>query len=313
MNTHTLDSLEENNFNAAEGSPSKHSDSRLPAQRVAGDDKPVDIVYVLGTGSVADNYELRLSLRSLCRFGRGIGRVIVAGETPKFLSDEVVKVPYRDTGTVKKHRNMLNKIKAARDALGMTRPFLCSSDDHFLSAPTDFRDWPIYCRFSANKNGYVYNEEECRAIYKSYKGHPEAKLTAYHKALIATRKMLEAEGLLPMWTNWHGNTWMFPDVIDEAVALYEKHNRDFPTKIGFEPTVVIDALHARSVLKKGEKLNLELLRRDVKSGKFDLIKTLAASEGRFSVSDIAWLDSRFRAFMEGMFLTPCKYEKEYYV
>lgn len=290
------------------GTPSKHGDS----PRVAGDDKPVDIVYVLGKGSVADNYELRLSLRSLCRFGRGIGRVIVAGETPKFLSDEVIAVPCKDVKPGRKHVNILNAIKTAAEAVKMTRPFLYSSDDHFLSAPVDFRDYPIYCRFKANKNGYVYNEEECRKIFNAYKDK-SAKLSEYNKSLVATRAMLESEGLLPMWTNWHGNTWMFPEVLGEAWELCERNDEKFKTKIGYEPTIVVNSLHIRDVLRSGNKMNLELLRRDVKFGKFDLIKSLAVSEGRFSVSDVAWLDSSFRAFMEGMFLTPCKYEKEYEV
>ena len=308
-----MDSLEENDCGATDGLAHGHADSNAPASRVAGDDKPVDIVYVLGKGSVADNYELRLSLRSLCRFGSGIGRVIVAGETPKFLSDEVIAVPCKDVNPGRKHVNILNAIKTAAEAVKMTRPFLYSSDDHFLSAPVDFRDYPIYCRFKANKKGYVYNEEECRKIYKAYKEDPSAKLSAYNKCLVATRAMLESEGLLPLWTNWHGNTWMFPEVLDEARELCERNRTKFKTKMGYEPTLVVNALHARDVLGKGGKLNLELLRRDVKSGKYNIIKLFAASEGRFSVSDVAWLDSSFRAFMEGMFLTPCKYEKEYEV
>lgn len=307
-----MDSLEEDDCGATDGLTHGRSDSNAPAPRVAGDDKPVDIVYILGKGSVCDNYELRLSLRSLCRFGRGIGRVIVAGKTPKFLSDEVIAVPCADIKPGKKHVNILNAIRTAAKAVAMTRPFLYSSDDHFLSAPVDFRDWPIYCRFNANKNGYVYNEEECRKIYKAYKD-PSAKLSLYNKCLVMTRAMLESEGLLPLWTNWHGNTWMFPEVLDEARELCERNATKFKTKMGYEPTLVVNALHARDVLGKGGKLNLELLRRDVKSGKFNLIKIFAASEGRFSVSDMAWLDSSFRAFMEGMFLTPCKYEKEYEV
>ena len=38
----------------------------------------MDVLYIVGTGSKHDNLELRWSLRSLAKFGRGVGRVIVA-------------------------------------------------------------------------------------------------------------------------------------------------------------------------------------------------------------------------------------------
>ena len=52
----------------------------------------MDIVYILGTGSKHDNIELRMSLRSICKYGQNIGRVIVAGDPVDWLSDDVVKI-----------------------------------------------------------------------------------------------------------------------------------------------------------------------------------------------------------------------------
>ena len=55
----------------------------------------MDILYIVkggATGGTDD--ELRCSLRSLARYGRGVGRVFVAGGPPAWLSDAVVRVPF---------------------------------------------------------------------------------------------------------------------------------------------------------------------------------------------------------------------------
>lgn len=53
-----------------------------------------DILYILGHGAdKIDNVPLRWSLRSLAKHATNVGRVIVAGNIPAWLSDEVVKVP----------------------------------------------------------------------------------------------------------------------------------------------------------------------------------------------------------------------------
>ena len=56
-----------------------------------------DVVYVVGKpDKCKDNYMLRASLRSIAKYGKNIGRVIVAGYPPDWLSDAVVKVHVED-------------------------------------------------------------------------------------------------------------------------------------------------------------------------------------------------------------------------
>ena len=67
----------------------------------------MDIVYVIGGGkSSHGDIEMRMSLRSICKHGIGIGKVIVAGTPPDWLSKEVVQVCVSDCFGYK-HNNIL--------------------------------------------------------------------------------------------------------------------------------------------------------------------------------------------------------------
>ena len=98
----------------------------------------MDVLYVVGKGSTHDNAELRWSLRSLEAFGRNLGRVVVAGYPPEWLSDEVVKVPVPDVPVAAyKHVNIMNCILECCRTKAVTGEFLYSSDDHFLCREVD--------------------------------------------------------------------------------------------------------------------------------------------------------------------------------
>lgn len=104
----------------------------------------VDIVYVVGIGSKNSNDKpLRWSLRSVEQFAKNVGRVVVAGYPPSWLSDEVVKVPFEQTH--RKHINMLLSIDAAAKQAGLQQPFLFSADDHYFCREADLDKWPNYC------------------------------------------------------------------------------------------------------------------------------------------------------------------------
>ena len=56
----------------------------------------IDILYIVGTGSHWNNYELRYSLRTLEKYGKNIGRVFVSGANPGFLSDKIIYINIPD-------------------------------------------------------------------------------------------------------------------------------------------------------------------------------------------------------------------------
>lgn len=115
----------------------------------------MDILYIVGRDSECDNLELRCSLRSIAVNGRNVGRVIVAGHCPDWLSDEVVKVPCEDINSdtetpLTKAQNIARKFIAAISSFGAEQEFLVSMDDHFYVSPIDFDNYPLYAKDLGN-------------------------------------------------------------------------------------------------------------------------------------------------------------------
>ena len=50
----------------------------------------IDVLYIIGNGSLYGNVELRYSLRSLDKFGKNVGRVFITGECPDFIDREKI-------------------------------------------------------------------------------------------------------------------------------------------------------------------------------------------------------------------------------
>ena len=149
----------------------------------------MDILYIVkggATGGTDD--ELRCSLRSLARYGRGVGRVFVAGGPPAWLSDAVVRVPFEQGAPVTafndKGRNILRTTLHALEVADIGEDFLVSMDDHYLGAPVDFDAWPYYARADREPDGMLPREDGWPGSYREY--------------LYQTRLALEAWGL-PCW------------------------------------------------------------------------------------------------------------------
>lgn len=187
----------------------------------------VDVLYVVGDGAAdIDNRPLRWSLRALERFASNVGRVIVAGKPPRWLNSEAVWVNCGDRGRGK-HWNILRCIEAAVDKLNLDRPFLYSSDDHYLCRPADMAAWP---RFSRGQL-YTFNE-----VVKRDRKIPGS----YQMSIIATRRLVDSEGLSRRMACCHLNTWMDGADMKEVRALADTHKSFTP--FGFEPTCLFNAV-----------------------------------------------------------------------
>lgn len=178
----------------------------------------MDILYILGSGSLHNNIELRMSLRSISKYGRGIGKVIVAGQPPSWLSDEVVQVEVKDKFYYK-HQNILNCIETVVDMGLLDGDFLYSSDDHFYVRPVDFDSYPVYykcpLRSAVNKTDPFYQ---------------------YHRSLYDTRRLCIKYGLPTINYSQHCNTHMHTEVIKEIRNIIHESYK-FP--YGVEPTSII--------------------------------------------------------------------------
>ena len=178
----------------------------------------MDIVYVIGNGSQKDNLELRMSLRSIARFGSNIGKVIVVGKPPKWLSDEALKVDVEDKYTYK-HSNILLCIEEVVDRGVVKGDFLYSSDDHFYVKAIDFDNYPVYLKGELRKSVSTMDP-----YYK------------YHKSLVDTRMLCEKHGLPAMNYSQHCNTHMNAEVIKEIKPILHE---SYCLPYGVEPTSII--------------------------------------------------------------------------
>ena len=245
-----------------------------------------DVLYTLGPDSGHDNQELRWSLRSVAMFGRNVGRVIVAGYPPDWLSDEVVRFPVERPEGLRKDAVIFHNVMSAIDAGVVSWTFLLSSDDHFLTAPCDFDATPLWAR---EKDGAPVSIPP----YANGRGGND-----YRLVLDQTRRVLLAAGYGIAKTNPHRNT-----VIDYRLAPELKRLRD--------------AAPDKSV---GIEINCAMgnLRHDVMGVPFRLMKdwkvrhlrTDAVAAGAFSIRDAAFDDPAFVAYMGSLFREPCVYERK---
>ena len=129
------------------------------------ENKKIDVVYLLGRGSNWQNNELRYSLRSVEKYVSGIRNVIVIGENPNFLSDQVTFIPYKDVYT-NKARNIMAKIKRASTDCRITKNFALWNDDYFAIEPFSMPEYPYYFKCDLahsvriNKGEYKLHCEE---------------------------------------------------------------------------------------------------------------------------------------------------------
>ena len=158
-------------------------------------------------------------------------------KTTRWLSDKVVKVPVQDKATGKQW-NILNCIAEGIRATGLYKPFLYSSDDHFLCKDADLRTWPRLERGRLlSLNNYI-----------KVKGHAPA---TYQRSLCDTHHCLESEHLSTRKACLHFNTWMDGSNREEVLAIAGRHKH--LTNFGFEPTCLFNAVfekkHPNSVYK----------------------------------------------------------------
>ena len=102
----------------------------------------VDVVIPLGSGSKANDLELRFALRSLEKHFLDLGRVFICGCRPAWLQGiEHVDVP--DLHTSDKDRNLVEKVLAVCKS-GVSKLFLRQSDDQVMLVPCRTEDVKAY-------------------------------------------------------------------------------------------------------------------------------------------------------------------------
>lgn len=135
----------------------------------------MDIVYILGKGSMWRNNELRYSLRSLKNLPHR--RVYIVGYLPKFIrTDRVIHIPAEDP-TSSKLLNSLHKHRIACDTKEISEDFILMNDDFYVMKPVD--EIPRWHKDT---------------IEKTLTEHP-TKAGYYYQALVLTEAFLKSNGV----------------------------------------------------------------------------------------------------------------------
>ena len=221
----------------------------------------IDILYIVGDGySECDYNELRYSLRSIAKYGRGVGNVYVVGHCPEWLADIVVKIPFKQPYSkcfspnpieriAKKAANITASILYAVDNSDIGESFLVSMDDHFYIRDTDFKHYPYYVKSFGERNEL-----------------PLVGTSDYRRFLAETRKILASQGLSYYYFCPHRNMHCFRSIIAECRDFLEEAVREaLPveclaymlnyqyTKYGFHFDAIRDIkIHS---VEDGEKVN----------------------------------------------------------
>ena len=267
----------------ARGLPASDDSALFKMKRKQSPLRSVDVLYVVANKSSDGWRDLRYSLRGLSKFGRSIRNVVIAGHTPYWVSDAVIRVPYEQKGP--KHNRMFRSIAAAVDAGAVNGRFMFLSDDHFYTKPVDFAKHPVFCRA------------------KSLPRPGTEKPTKYWKDLAYTYKVLEEHGLPVQDFSGHvGGVFDTAD-LDVARKLYDEQPEELQV---IEPYC---AFVGARMVRAPEPITM---RKDIKlpaDATPDQIRH-AARDLCFSTSDGIWNSSFYRRFMNDIYGAGlCKYER----
>lgn len=102
----------------------------------------MDIVYILGKGSLSNNDEIRYSIRSLEKYCKDLGKIFIVGEEVDFLQN-VLFIPHEDKHK-KPWKNTLDKVRSACEHEHLSEDFLLMNDDFFAFKDFIAEEIPFY-------------------------------------------------------------------------------------------------------------------------------------------------------------------------
>jgi hypothetical protein len=171
----------------------------------------VDLVYVLGSGSIWNNNELRFSLRSVEKNLMGVRNIYVIGENPGFLSDEVIHIYHPDPLDRNADGNMALKILRACREKKLSSDFLFMNDDFIINRPM------VACEIPWMHKGDM--KQRPRRFW-------EAQF--YRRRLRRTFDILSERGLPTMQYDYHA-----PMLISKMAFPKVMRQFDFQKEIGY--------------------------------------------------------------------------------
>lgn len=242
----------------------------------------LDVMYIVGDGSKHDNFELRHSLRALDKFGRNVGRVIVAGVPPAFLSRKVERVeiaPY--DGLPGRNRRIIKNVVEGVLGADLRGDFILGIDDVFLVAPTNLAALPTY----------ISAQHLPQTVPPGGGG--------WISAMVDTGRWLRDNHYRDVNFMNHAHIRMNADTVRRHADELMRIATGADNVRGME----VLSLVGNMSLKDGVKMSLAI-RPDLKLDRLDLTGVTDC----FSISDRIFDDQKFLAYMGEQFPRPCKYE-----
>lgn len=108
----------------------------------------MDAVYILGNGSLANNDEIKYSVRSLSENMLDLENLFIIGENPDNLP--LAKVIIADDSYSSKWQNVFNKTRLACQCPDISDEFLLMNDDFFILQPFLGAEYPFYALKNSN-------------------------------------------------------------------------------------------------------------------------------------------------------------------
>ncbi len=188
-------------------------------------ENPIDIVYVLGTGSKWSDNEIRFSLRSVEKYLKGIGNIYIVGAKPDFLQN-VIHVPAVDVfdPAINADGNMTHKILLACAIPELSDNFLFMNDDFVVLKPMVAAEIPWLHKGDMKDRPEPYWKEQfyrhrLRRTFETLRDRMQTTLQYdYHAPMLMNkndfRKVMEqydyAEGIGLTFRSIYGNAMQLP-------------------------------------------------------------------------------------------------------
>ena len=169
----------------------------------------VDIVIPLGNGSLYDNFELRMALRSIAEYARNCGKVwVVTDAAPDWLCNVRV-INHPDRHRHNKDANIIEKLLAATQLDELSERFIFWSDDKLALKSFNCADLlPIFNRrqrsdFTTDRiwhrrvrNTFDYLQARGHKLQWNWESHtPQIMNKKLYRELMSTANYTQAPGL----------------------------------------------------------------------------------------------------------------------
>ena len=166
-------------------------------------------LYPLGTGSTWNNNELRYSLRSLQCIS-DLSGVIVVGDDPGFLSDDVTFIPNHRIFSNPAQGIFENILAACQDEM-TPETFLLVNDDYFFTAEIQAATYPYYHLGQTkdrlkNCSGEYYNHLFVTQEELKRRGLPTLNFDSHYPMIVEKSKVLQLAEMYD-WNRQHGFTF----------------------------------------------------------------------------------------------------------